>query len=333
MLKTKSIAESAGFNEFKQIRNIAPSGPRSTAEANVTARMFKSKPVQGVMPGIMGGFRKVLGVDEKAKKGAQGGVKEKTRGDEKEKGKKKEDAKAGLDERETARASKQDDELGSDESMEEAEDDGDAESEDFSHFDSRLAPDSDEDSDEEEQPEPNRSSISRSPSPSASQSHSQSPPPKKSKTQTESKKPPTSTTFLPSLSMGGYFSGSESEPEELEPTPARKNRMGQQARRALWEKKYGAGANHVKKEKKAEKANRDSGWDLRRGATGSGERRGKGMVRGREGGQGRGREDKGQTRKAGGQDDKPMHPSWEAARKAKEQKAMAEFKGKKVVFD
>ncbi|RJE17351.1 Cellular morphogenesis protein, partial [Aspergillus sclerotialis] len=72
MLKTKSIAESAGFNEFKQTKNICVSGPRSTAEANVTARMFKSKPVQGVMPGIM---------DE---------------GDEKEK--KRENAKARLDE-------------------------------------------------------------------------------------------------------------------------------------------------------------------------------------------------------------------------------------------
>ena len=90
------------------------------------------------------------------------------------------------------------------------------------------------------------------------------------------KKPLTSTTFLPSLSMGGYFPGSESEPEELEPMPGRKNRMGQTARRALWEKKYGAAANHVKKAKKAEKANRDSGWDLRRGATGSGEKRGRG---------------------------------------------------------
>ena len=329
MLKTKSIAESAPFNEFKQIKNINPSGPGSTAEANVFARMFKSKPVQGVMPGIMNGFRRVLGVEEKAK-----GAKTEKKGDVvKEKSVK--EKKGGKEDGRDARVPSKHDE-GSDAEVSDEDVDDDGESEDFSHFDSRLAPDSDEDSDEEEQPDLERNpSASISRSPSISQSRSPSPPPKKSKTQPESKKPATSTTFLPSLSMGGYFSGSESEPEEIDQAPVRKNRMGQQARRALWEKKYGSGANHVKKAKKAEKGNRDSGWDLRRGATDSGERRGRGREwRGQDGGQRGGRGDGGNMAKGAPKvDDKPMHPSWEAARKAKEQKASAEFKGKKVVFD
>ena len=137
--------------------------------------------------------------------------------------------------------------------------------------------------------------------------------------------------------MGGYFSGSESEPEDVEnAAPQRKNRMGQQARRALWEKKYGAKANHVKKAKKEEKASRDSGWDLKRGATDGSERRpkkGKGYTTGQRSGtdSNMGRERK--ETKPKPQDDKPLHPSWEAAKKAKEQKATTAFQGKKVVFD
>lgn len=134
--------------------------------------------------------------------------------------------------------------------------------------------------------------------------------------------------------MGGYFSGSESEPEDGEAAPPqRKNRMGQQARRALWEKKYGAKANHVKSAKKEEKRSRDSGWDLRRGATDGSERRGRGMGRGGHRGAGDSKRNGGGGKPGPVQDDKPLHPSWEAAKKAKEQKATAAFQGKKVVFD
>lgn len=162
---------------------------------------------------------------------------------------------------------------------------------------------------------------------------------------------PNSTTFLPSLAMG-YWSGSESAEDLSDEGPtARKNRMGQQARRALWEKKFGKNANHVKKQPQ----DRDEGWDARKGAS-TGDDRGK---RGRE----RGRND---SRVAGGRDkassgrgpmssgansdpvgpkqaktftkrktagDGPLHPSWEAAKKAKEQKMLVPFQGKKVVFD
>jgi hypothetical protein len=164
----------------------------------------------------------------------------------------------------------------------------------------------------------------------------ESPPSKKQKAAAKaSKTPATSTTFLPSLMMGGYWSGSESEPEEIDEAPRRKNRMGQQARRALWEKKYGAGANHVK-EGKQKSNGRDGGWDPRKGATdGDGARRrfGTGSNTMALGTDKRTGSQRGPAAGKKPQDDKPLHPSWEAARKAKEQKTMAAFQGKKVVFD
>ena len=167
--------------------------------------------------------------------------------------------------------------------------------------------------------------------------------------------PPKTTTFLPSLSLTGYWSGSDtSHPSSDNESSAaqiqvRKNRMGQQARRALWEKKFGQNANHVKKQARVQ--DRDQGWDARKGAQGVGDERGKrGRGRGR-GGVGRGLVDA--RRGSGGRFAKstgansdpvvakakaaaaegPLHPSWEAARKAKEQKKVMPFQGKKVVFD
>ncbi len=158
---------------------------------------------------------------------------------------------------------------------------------------------------------------------------------------------PKSTTFLPSLSLGGYWSGSESA-EDLSDTEQqpRKNRRGQQARRALWEKKFGKNANHVKMQPQ----NRDEGWDPRRGARDSDDRGKRGRGRGRGGlrtsrgdvgekGRGRGpvrsgaNSDPVTVRKAKPATDGSLHPSWEAAKKAKEQKKTAAFQGKKVVFD
>ena len=155
---------------------------------------------------------------------------------------------------------------------------------------------------------------------------------------------PKSTTFLPSLTMGGYWSGSESDVENgntnVVAPATKKNRKGQQERRAIAEKKFGVNANHLKGRR------RDGGWDAKKGATES-----KGMVA-RKGkdrasfGTGRGRGgtrfseayrlgDKARHFREGGvkpKDEGPLHPSWEAAKKAKEQKPQS-FAGKKVVFD
>lgn len=60
------------------------------------------------------------------------------------------------------------------------------------------------------------------------------------------------STFLPSLSVGFVRGGSEesdwSEEGRVADIDVKKNRRGQRARRAIWEKKYGRNANHKKKE-------------------------------------------------------------------------------------
>ncbi|KAB8263915.1 Bud-site selection protein [Aspergillus pseudonomiae] len=351
LFKTKRISEAPAFIQFKESKNISAEGPRSTAEANVTARLYKSNPVKNAFPNIMTDIKKLLGVEDVA-----GGKKEKS----KEAGSKENAPKTKTEQRAVsvsdsepedpriaAAVAKFDEEEGveGEESEEGDEVMSDAESIDFAQFDSRLAPGS-EDEDEDgadgaasdddgsdggvSLKAPSDMSISRSPSPD-------SPPAKKAKSSKTLSAPATSTTFLPSLTMGGYFSGSESEPEDIEgQQPRRKNRMGQQARRALWEKKYGSGANHVKQQQNQQKRSRDNGWDMRRGATDGSEgprgRRGQGRgARPQYGGDRPQRGPPVQRRKP--EDDKPLHPSWEAAKRAKEQKVTAAFQGKKVTFD
>ena len=145
--------------------------------------------------------------------------------------------------------------------------------------------------------------------------------------------PTKSTTFLPSLSLAGYYSGGSSassiDDDDDQRPQQRRNRMGQQARRALWEKKYGTRARHVRNQK--QKLDRDKGWDARRGATGA---RRKGVGRGPK--SSGANSDPVGVRKVKGKADAmkegPLHPSWEAAKKAKESKKAVAFEGKKVVF-
>lgn len=202
---------------------------------------------------------------------------------------------------------------------------------------------------------PHSSSASLLPSPSVSPSP---PPPPISHTSVPSK-PTESTTFLPTLS-GGYWSGSEpsdedgAEIEDQSVIKPRKNRRGQQERRAIWEKKFGAKAKHFQKQgMEATRSSRDDGWDPKRGASdgtrGRGRGRGSrvnGVVKGRGGGVVRSGANsdpvngKRQLRRAlnpssgGKADEKPLHPSWEAKKKAKEKagNSVVAFQGKKVVF-
>lgn len=166
-----------------------------------------------------------------------------------------------------------------------------------------------------------------------------SPPPK---TRKESKKATKDkdTQFLPSL-MGGYISGSESEASDIDVAPvARKNRRGQRARQAIWEKKFKEQAKHLGKEK----SSRDAGWDLKRGAVDASERTPwkqgiKTPFGKRSGDSGAGEQQQGpaeprRSRAPRKKDDEgPLHPSWEARKKAKEQQQTAAFQGKRVVFD
>ncbi|KAI8626444.1 Bud-site selection protein [Xylariaceae sp. FL1651] len=198
-----------------------------------------------------------------------------------------------------------------------------------------------------------------------------SPPPKRVKAKPVSITPG-SSAFLPTL-MGGYISGSESASDVDVAPPARKNRRGQRARQAIWEKKYGDKAKHHQKPKDA----RDSGWDMKRGAVdaddssrpwkkgirnpfeknhvhpdrqrqmqGDGDRQdnGKGSRQGRNDERKHQHHDrkrdfeaeqpKPKPKPAPKRDDTgPLHPSWAAAKKAKEEVQKIEFQGKKVVFD
>lgn len=146
-----------------------------------------------------------------------------------------------------------------------------------------------------------------------------------------SPKPGSSTmsTFLPTL-MSGYISGSDSDIDAnyyknkkgkkkgpAEPKE-RKNRMGQQARRALWEKKFGKNADHVKKGE-AEQGRKKIEQRIKQSKVQKG--------------------DGAEKRKKSTEVEGSLHPSWEAARKTKEQQAkvqeavMGKPMGKKIIFD
>ncbi|CBX96246.1 hypothetical protein IAQ61_001422 [Plenodomus lingam] len=194
-------------------------------------------------------------------------------------------------------------------------------------------------------------SLSRSIAPPSYMSDSESDsdtstlaPKKKSKLDLQ---PPTSSTFLPGLSHAAYLSGSESDASDLDVDIApRKNRRGQRARQKIAEAKFGAAAKHLEKQR------RNEGWDAKRGAVGEEKR---GGARGRSDNVARGRgpqqsgtnaEPLGDRRGTGAgaplkkdRDDKGvLHPSWQAAKQAKESKKLKiEIGGmktaKKVVFD
>jgi len=165
----------------------------------------------------------------------------------------------------------------------------------------------------------------------------------------------TKSAFLPSLTMGGYISGSEDDNDPFEEfddnaEKPKKNRRGQRARQAIWEKKFGQGAKHIKEGDKPKAGDkRSEGWDLKRGATDSGGRGGR-FGRGGLGGRGGGFGGRGGRPTMGGRGEKPaateapkkkhrddageLHPSWLAAKKAKEAKAATvSFQGKKITFD
>ncbi|VUC34300.1 unnamed protein product [Clonostachys rosea] len=199
-----------------------------------------------------------------------------------------------------------------------------------SDADVEVGEESEDDEEDEEQEEEQ--------DPESEQSSSPPPPAKKTK-RSKDPGPIRDSTFLPSL-MGGYMSGSESASDVDVEAP--KKRRGQRARQAIWEKKFGAKAKHLQREKR--KGGRDAGWDMRRGAV-DGDDQGrrtpwkKGVSnpflnKGRGDGDGSGFQPKPQPPKPTKRDDEGvLHPSWEAAKKAKDaQKAIA-FSGAKIVFD
>ncbi|KAF2670081.1 Bud-site selection protein [Microthyrium microscopicum] len=147
------------------------------------------------------------------------------------------------------------------------------------------------------------------------------------------------STFLPSLTAVGYISGSESEASDINDDLApRKNRRGQRARQAIWEKKYKDKAKHLQEDQTTKKksSSRDQGWDSQRGAVeqnaSNGDFRQNRASRNSEAQSG---EAVTTSRKRIKDDAGPLHPSWAAKKqmKAKESIPLAQFAGKKIVFD
>lgn len=66
LVKTKRIAASPAFAKFRESKSVPLEGPKDAAQANVIARLMKSNPVKNVLPGIMGGIRELLGLDDAA---------------------------------------------------------------------------------------------------------------------------------------------------------------------------------------------------------------------------------------------------------------------------
>ncbi|KAF9046719.1 Bud-site selection protein [Panaeolus papilionaceus] len=170
------------------------------------------------------------------------------------------------------------------------------------------------------------------------------------------------STFLPSLSVGFVRGSDDSDFSEAEGNVAdmpKKNRRGQRARRAIWEKKFGRNANHKKIEAKQQaealakkkrnpknitgsnmissqnpsrtwgqnapnpgSSNTPKAQDLSRQAANTSAR-----TTGA-------RDFKGVGVKVDKKDDKPLHPSWEAKRRLKEKESIGivPSQGKKIVF-
>ncbi|OJD19280.1 hypothetical protein AJ78_00729 [Emergomyces pasteurianus Ep9510] len=330
LVKTKRIAESPAFTRLSSKKPV-PEGPKSGPEANVIARLFKSNPVRDVLPGIINSIRGILGiVDGLPTEKANGNGIDTTRPNQLRKVKVE------------SRPKRQQD-FNSDLEM------GDA---DMEQYNDRLAPSSDSESELDDREQTNDRGLLRhsarfepsvSPESYISSSNSM---PEMDTTSSKANNKNQETVFLPSLTMGGYWSGSESAEEDAAAVAIqpRKNRMGQQARRKLWEKKFGSGANHLKNQPPEKEKSRDSGWDMRKGATSrdeTGGKRGKGRFPGAM--SPRKPKDERVARApnpifeqrgaALASEQKPLHPSWEAAKKAKEQKSKIAFQGKKIVFD
>lgn len=355
LLKFKAVTESP---DLPPAVTKPPAPMPNSGTANVIARLCNSNPVREALPAILKDVQQALGVKvpeeklqgkkrlrvkdfEEAQKSAKDGKKVRVENDtdvsDHDSG-----SEAGLGAALQRRPHSDNEDDISDEEDGEGERQGvelgddDYDSDDFAQFDSRIAASSgEEDHGYDTDGEPKKGTVSRAHTAAMDISTSVSPEPER-----RSKKmaKPTKSAFVPSLTMGGYWSGSESEPEDddLDVAP-RKNRRGQRARQLIAEKKFGKSAKHLQKEGAVSRNDRNQGWDPKRGATdGSGPR-----LRGRPSRPGKSAptingNEAGISKpppKKHRDDSGSLHPSWEAAKKAKEAKATAPFAGKRVTFD
>ena len=300
--RTKRIAESEAFialfgpdaEEKARTKNV------SVEESNVLGRLFKSNVVVDVLPGIVTGIKDVLGISKSVQSSGGKGQLDGHAAD----------LLSNTADVSTSRAESDEFEGFSDNSDEDvqegvllgvsAEEDTntDMEDDELEAYDSRLAASSDEESDnlvgldDMEITTDDEAETDQSDNQSDAESEQElTTQPQQS---IKSIKPPTSTSFLPTLMHGGYYSGSDSESKyadskgyDPDKTFAaseklqreRKNRRGQRERQAIAEKKFGTRAKHLLKANGAEGVHGDrqrliqsagksksDGWDARRGA-------------------------------------------------------------------
>ena len=240
---------------------------------------------------------------------------------------------------------------------------------DFADDDS-AAGSSDEDSEEEEDDTDSSSSSA------SSSSSDDSDRPRKRRSSTSSTVEPSkkktkkaSSTILPSLSTGFIAGRSDDEWSDAEADLAdrdlselksggkkeRKNRMGQRARKALYEKKYGKNANHIKMREKQKAAKLERAQRPQHAVSQQGGRQRPPAFQAppsKDGGWGRpvaplpkqpkrpfvprsvpGAPPKAAASSVPAPKSQEMHPSWIAKQKQKELMAQVKPQGKKVVFD
>lgn len=369
MLKSKLILAAPALPSYISTTVAAAPKSQDAALYNIQARLFNSNPVKLAMSETMGLIRAALDIKDTASNSKKNnfGNKASTR--------QQVDETKAVDimienspsEEQLMPASLGLKDSYSASSGTRSEGEGNSEgSFDMSAYESRLADSSDDDSEQEGSTQRHSAGnkglkrkpseeLSPSPQPSGFSKSSRIVVSKQHKTASSTIR---STTFIPSLTMSGYISGSDTDAassssshQNIKP---RKNRRGQQERRQIWEKKYGKNANHLKKSQKQISQNRDQGWDARKGARADDVKASKrGNGRGGDTRKGfsnrstsrglttsgansdpvqkRNMDDKGQGKAK--QADGPLHPSWEAAKKAKEAKKNVKFEGKKVTFD
>ncbi|KAL8790946.1 MAG: hypothetical protein Q9213_000371 [Squamulea squamosa] len=362
LLKIKPVASAPALPPYIQLRLDQTYMPQDVAQANVQARLFNSQPVKKAVDDSMIKIREALGLAEmqyiKKKRMRKKDFEPQLRtisqyGRE-----------HGVDLKPEVSSSRTGTQYPA---IDKAGDESNEDRFQYDEYTSRLVGSSHTSSDGDSQSvdyealcttsgQDTTRELTLSPSPEVSVSSiaTDSPPPGRSKALEHSTSASKATTFLPSLMMGGYWSGSEpaTDDEGKLNEQSRKNRRGQRERRLIAEKKFGQNAKHLKKHGRIQ--DRDLGWDPRKGAqTDETDEFGRmKRWRGRDGNS-RIRQapqplKQGPAASSGANSDAvrpkqsmiknkpaegPLHPSWQAAKKAKEQKQSATFQGKRVTFE
>ena len=323
LLKAKRIRESSVFVKLygqKPKMELVKAGP----EADVQARLFQSNPAKEAMSGFMDRVYKVLDIERSVKANQTteaAGVPSK-----------RDLSRPRNNESDRAGTVSDHDNPNRDETTVEISDQPDDDLVPDAYQDRLASSDEDEDLEAVD----NSSEVSNS-------SDATTPPPRRLKAARSTG----ASSFLPTLGVTGYYSGSESASDiDVDDAGAqgakpRKNRRGQTARRQIAEKKYGREAKHVQNGKQRSGGSRNSGWDAQRGAVDPdghrGGRSGRGRAAGR-GGHGNVEDGRSQSKP----EEKPVaktatgtsHPSWQAAKQRKQQiNPGAAFTGTKISFD